>query len=175
MIRSTLSILILAGMAWLLSACSSAPTDTVVTLEPTTPIPSAAVDEPILSRISSLGQVSLADNSCGLFLWSRIGQDRVLVTVLQNDVPGAMMRLDGRPQRLEQTLTEGRAYYGIFEKTYLRRPGLEVELTLDHNAIAGLPQGATVKRASMRLTDTEGFTLALPLAGLIACQTPGQK
>lgn len=168
------TLIFLTLTALVLGACSnkSETSSRPVTIEPIAPLPQAAIDEEVLSRISSLDQVALADNSCGLYLWTRIGTQRVLVTVLQNDQPGALMKLDGQTQRLAQTLTEGRAYYGLFEKTYLRGRDLEAELTLNHPSIAPLPQGATVKRASLRMTDATGFTLSLPLAGLIACKVP---
>ncbi len=134
------------------------------------PVPPLAPGEELLGRIETLPPQTLADGECGLFLWTRVGNDRLLAVFQRSTDSAILMQLKGKTVRLERDQADGRSFLGIQEHQIVKNLDVTAELTFSGDSVEAIAQGLQVKRASLRLTDRDGWDVAMPVAGLIACQ-----
>ncbi len=129
----------------------------------------AAPDDVLLSRIGGLDRQALEDGECGLFLWAALPERQLVFFQRARDV-GAQMHLDNSVQTLIRTRAEGDQIYSIFPDQSFRAGDLTITLSLATEGLQPVTKGSMVRQASLRLDDPDGWTIVLPVAGLVACQ-----
>lgn len=110
-------------------------------------------------------------NECGLFLWERSNEPK-LVLFSSNDAATAQMQINGREVSLGRISSDGVRFAGQFtEQTFRSQRGdlvANVSIT-QGEAISG---GERVPSGTIRLTQNEGWEVVVSVAGLVGCQ-PG--
>lgn len=109
----------------------------------------------------------LAKGQCALFLWSRGAAARRVVMAL-NEPPMARIRVAGRTLDLARTDWDGRSSFGHFAHQTFAADG--VTLTLDLGDRRELQGGAVVTSGVLDYRDPAGWSIVLPVGGVIACQ-----
>jgi len=133
------------------------------------PPPGASGDDLLLARIGGLDRQKLEDGECGLFLWAALPARR-LVFFQKNREIGAEMHLDGSVQTLVRQRAEGEQIYGLFPDQSFTTSDLTISLSLAADGLDPVTKGTMIRQASLRIDDSSGWTITMPVAGLIACQ-----
>jgi len=126
----------------------------------------AAPDE---TRIGTLAPRQLTAGTCGLFLWVRSSQRKLIFFAEATPGAGSMM-FDNAPIQLTRTLADGASAFGHFARQEFVADGLDVRLDLTLDAREGMTDGVAVPQGSMRVEQSDGWQIVLPVGGLIACQ-----
>ncbi|MBK5911650.1 hypothetical protein CCR85_09140 [Rhodothalassium salexigens] len=133
--------------------------------------PAAAGGVAGAERVGMLPAQTLPAGECGLFLWPKQVNARLLLFSLSGEATARLM-LDGRERTLPRTAAEGPSYYGQFLRQTFAGDGFEVAVRLVAEPGQGVVNGALVRRASVRVVAEDGWRYVLPAAGLIACEPP---
>lgn len=118
--------------------------------------------------IGTLPAQKLAPGSCGLFLWSKAPQRR-LVFFSDSRAPVARMMIDGRQSALERLAADGDMFRQSLVRQSFDAGGREIGLEFEVEQRPGLVDGAMVPRGTLRLADGTGREMVMPVGGLIAC------
>lgn len=118
------------------------------------------------AMLAELPPQTLARGRCALFLWDRASGKRVAMMTADP----AQLRLaapGGKVQDLPREQAQGDAVLGFAPVSQYRDSmrGFEIRLTI-LPATAG---GALVKDGSISITDANGSTVVVPVAGLAGC------
>lgn len=127
--------------------------------------------EDIAGRIGGLSPRDLSPDQCGMFLWARTSE-RPLVFFATGEPGSARMKLDSKEIALKRTAAEGDAVFGQYPRQNFVHEALTVNLNIKPERRSGLVGGAVVRQGILRLETAEGWGYAMPVAGLIACETP---
>lgn len=120
--------------------------------------------------LEDLGPQKLAQGSCALFLWQRVQTKPMIFFARLNESEGRV-RYQGKVVTLH--FAEGSALDATDDVTSLHFVAegapFSGELTL---ALRAMPQNKTIgAEGLLRLTGDDGWSAALPVAGMIGCQT----
>lgn len=112
---------------------------------------------------------TLEVGECGLFLWSREAEPKLMVVAY--DKPG-MIRLRGndRIYTLPRVAFSGETASGHFERQRYSDGGLTISVEFKFDESRSLQDGAYVKEGVLRVTSRRGWQTVVPVAGLVACQ-----
>lgn len=136
--------------------------------------PDQSSDEDFLDSIGTLPPQSLNVGECGLFLWARTA-DRKLVLFSKAQDQSALMQINEQTRRLAQTDQRGQAVFGLNTYQTFEADPLTVTVNFFAEAREGLTSGAIVPEGTMRLQTKDGWEIVLPVAGLIGCETEIQQ
>jgi len=176
-----------AAFAVLLSACADLPggfsrgnpnpTEQAVAAPPLAARPAQPSRAPqglpagdLTMRLGTLPAQKMDAGSCGLFLWSRGDRRELLLFSGGGNAVNARVMFDGTIVTAPRTLADGASVLGQFERQTFQAGGLNIELTSTFERRPGLGRGALVPQGSMRLTQTDGWELVVPVVGLVGCQ-----
>lgn len=168
MIERFHSLSAVAAMALLVSACASfaerpPPSPSLPSAGPSGPAPA------IEQRIGELPAQALRASRCGLFLWTRT-VDRKLVFFAESGDETSRMMIDGRQQYIPRVKAEGDNVLGQnAEQGYAWRD-LRVDVSVQFERRAGLGRGAIVPRGSLKVSNRDGWEYLMPVGGLVACE-----
>lgn len=130
------------------------------------PAPSPAAD-----HIGTLPSQSLPAGECGMFLWPKRVNARLLLFSLSSEA-SARIALDGQEREFPRVSAEGQSYYGQYPRQVFAGDGYEVQVRVVADPGEGVVNGALVRRASVKVIGSDGWQYVLPAAGLIACEPP---
>lgn len=149
----------------LLAACAgTAPPPVAVTAA------APAADPDFGIEIGTLPAQRLTAGACGLFLWSRTSQRRlVFFSESGTSAPIARMMLDGRQSPLTRTAADGEMQGPATVRQSFDAEGRRIDLEFLVEPRPGLLDGAVVPRGTLSLGDGAGRQMVLPVSGLIAC------
>lgn len=180
--RTAVHAAILVGACAFLSACSSTgslPERTARTAageSATTYIPNdvpfldpASNGEAALAHIGDVGAQTLAPSRCGLFLWART-TERKLVFFHELGTQTATMHLSGQPVELALTSVTGEISTGLFETSHFEKAPYSASVKITVEQRDGLSGGAVVPRGTINLAQQDGWQLILSAAGIVGCQ-----
>lgn len=137
-----------------------------------TPPPSIApnaADQAIESRIGTLPPQTLEDGACGMFLWARDSR-RNLVFFTSDRSGAARFILDDRELELPRTAADGDLVFGQYTRQQFADSGVSLRVVVRPDPGSGLIGGAVLRQGMMNIRDGEGWSLVLPVAGMIACK-----
>ncbi|MDX2223656.1 MAG: hypothetical protein SFV21_12960 [Rhodospirillaceae bacterium] len=121
------------------------------------------------ARIGELPAQSLRKGKCGLFLWTRT-VDRKLVFFAESGDTSARMPIDGRQQYIPRVNAEGESVLGQpAQQAYVWRD-LRVDVAIQFERRAGLARGAVVPQGTLKVSGRDGWEYLLPVGGLVACE-----
>ena len=123
------------------------------------------------TRIGTLAPQRLENGACGMFLWSRAEQPR-LVFFSANNEAGARMVIDRKEVLLARASVDGKAFFGQFTTQEFEREDLKIRLTVEIEPRAGIIGGAVVSKGALRLQQDDGWEFVMPVGGLLACESP---
>lgn len=133
-----------------------------------TPVKPLGTDE-ILSRISALPGQTLEDGTCGLFLWLR-RDDAPLIFFQRSTIANARMILDGMTQSLPRTGATNLIAFNFFENQVFENGGFQLLVKTKPEAVRSIRQGIKIETGSISITTDNGWSAALPVAGVIGCK-----
>lgn len=113
----------------------------------------------------------LEDGECGLFLWTRDAQRR-LVFVGRPAQNAGVMVIGGDEVTLNRRAIEGAPAFGAAarERYIVEESDTEVKLRLDFAERRDISGGALVPRGTLRVSRPKGWATVLPVGGLVACE-----
>lgn len=162
------------GLISLLMACATTERETEFTPEtrPDPVVPQAAAEEPkpeeLDTRVSALGPRNLGRGGCGLFLWAR-GQQTKLVFFAESEKTTAAMVLDGEEVTLIRVDQSGTEVFGQFSRQMYRYGDYEITVNISTENQRRIAQGV-VAIGAIELVQADGWRLLLPVSGLAACR-----
>lgn len=136
-----------------------------------TPPRAAAASKPapgVMGRIGALPPQTLAEGTCGLFLWARTAE-RSMVLYATDTPASARLMIDGQQVDLPRTVAEGTLVFGHHTAQEFAQGPLRVKVSIRPQPNSGITGGAVVRRGMVNFSDGTGPDLVLPVAGLIAC------
>ncbi len=77
--------------------------------------------------------------------------------------------LNGQQTKLPRFGAYGNSLFGLFSEQSYKSDALEVSISYRAEIKEGLTKGALIKDASMRIIETNGWEIIIPVAGLIGC------
>lgn len=149
-----------------LGACARLGSATPGRSTPSAAAPRGASDVPF----GELPPQRLERGQCALFLWSRTTPPRRVLMAL-NDPAIARVRLGGRTVDLARTRVEGPAAFGHARTQSYAGAGASLVITVDMESRGGVVGGAVVPTAAIEYRTVAGWTIIVPAAGLLACQS----
>lgn len=126
-------------------------------------------DDEILSRISALPGQTLDNGTCGLFLWLR-RDDAPLIFFQRSSDPRATMILDGVSQSLPRTTATELIGFNFFENQTFKNDAFELSVKTKAEPVRSIRQGIKIETGSISMTTNNGWSAALPVAGVIGCK-----
>lgn len=112
----------------------------------------------------------LTPGSCAMFLWAQSAGEPVFVLAAYAQPAEARVRIDGRDRTLRRASAEGQSASGHFERqTYVDR-GVSITVDVEFARDRPMVDGAALERATLRVTDDDGWETIIPVGGLIGCQ-----
>jgi len=152
------------GLAGLAAACASA---SAPPARPTaSPLPAA---QAVGVTLQELPPQPLESGQCALVLWSRTPKPERLIMAL-NDPALARVQIAGRLVELPQVEREGRQTYGHFSNQRYANERLSITLRVQFDPQENLVGGAVARDGALEIVDNTGWTAAIPVGGLVACQ-----
>ena len=127
-----------------------------------------------LAHIGDVGAQTLAPNRCGLFLWART-TERKLVFFHELGTQTATMHLSGQPVELALTSVTGEISSGLFETSHFETSPYTASVKITVEQRDGLSGGAVVPRGTINLAQQDGWQLILSTAGIVGCQKAGSQ
>lgn len=121
--------------------------------------------------VQALSARRLSDNECGLFLWSR-GADARLVFYSSNNTGVAQIKLADDELQLPRLSTSGNRFAGQFTEQTFRTIDGALTLSLSVERGRAISDGVRVPNGTMRLSHQSGWESVVPVAGLVGCQPP---
>ncbi|WP_262696263.1 hypothetical protein [Kordiimonas aquimaris] len=126
-------------------------------------------DDEILSRISALPGQTLEDSTCGLFLWLR-RDDAPLIFFQRSNDPSATMILDGVSQSLPRISATELIGFNFFENQTFENNAFKLSVKTKAEAVRSIRQGIKIETGSISMTTNNGWSAALPVAGVVGCK-----
>jgi hypothetical protein len=140
----------------------------VLALAVMTPSVMAQSAQPDFS-IETLEPQTLEVGECGLFLWSRDAEPKLMMVAY--DKPGMVrLRANDRIMTLPRVAFSGENASGHFEKQRYADDGLTINVEVKFDEARTLRDGAYIKEGVMRITSKRGWDTLIPVGGLAACQ-----
>ena len=112
---------------------------------------------------------TLAAQQCALFLWQKSEQPRRILMALDTP-PIARVQIDGRLIDLPRIEISGDLQWGHFPHAVYSGSGLTLRLDLVIEDRERLIGGALVPEGSLSIERENGWSMIVPVAGMIACQ-----
>lgn len=112
---------------------------------------------------------TLAARQCALFLWQKSEQPRRVLMALDTP-PIARVQIDGRLIDLARIEVSGDLQWGHFPHAVYRGSGLTLRLDLVIEDRERLVGGGLVPEGSISIERENGWSMIVPVAGMIACQ-----
>jgi|GEM_PF-633937 len=160
--------ILLLAMAVALSACaaggpqSAAPaTDSAAQTAQTQSLP---------QRVGTLPPQVLQDGACGMFLWARGSRARLVFFTSNTDNEGHIV-LDGRDVGLPRSVADGDFLFGQYTRQQFAGDALTLSLSVQPDPESRMIGGTVVRHGTLRIEDRAGWSLVLPVAGMIACKS----
>lgn len=129
-------------------------------------VPQGAPNE---NPIGELPGQTLAPGACGMFLWHRKPRAELVFFGL-GEQGVARMSIEGQVVDLATRSTAGRRAFGQPEQQVFRHAGYNIELQVDLGGRSDLIGGTKVEQGRLRVSHARGWSLVMPVAGIIACQ-----
>lgn len=131
----------------------------VAAAQPSTP-PAA-----LPAQLGELPPQELPAGQCALFLWDRASGKRMAMMTANP----AILRLviDGRSTDLPRAAAEGTAVMGFAPITRYRSANRSYDVRL--TILPASTGGAVVRDGSLAITESDGTSMVLPVAGLAGC------
>lgn len=126
-------------------------------------------DDEVLSRLSALPGQTLEDGTCGLFLWLR-RDDAPLIFFQRSSNSNATMILDGVSQSLPRILATELIGFNFFENQTFENDAFKLSVKTKAEAVRSIRQGIKIETGSISITTNNGWSAALPVAGVIGCK-----
>lgn len=168
-------IIVVVVASALLSACSSfTDEDTSIQSVDAPPLKQHLPlgDDEVLSRFSALPARSLADGTCGLFLWLK-RDDAPLLFFQRSDTGSADMIFDGSERTLERRTAENAIAFNFFEDQAFDGPHYRVKVKIEPETVRSIRQGIKIESGTLGIRLADGWSASLPVGGVIGCQDPG--
>jgi len=147
-----------------LAGCETLPE----TIMPTPP-PKTAEEAELESMLGELPPQRLRAGQCGMFLWSRTS-DRKLVMFSKSDDQGAIVMLSGREQNVPRVSGEGKNVLGYSaQQSYVWR-GLFLQVNVELDQRPEIGRGAVIPTGTIRISRRDGWEYVLPVGGIVACE-----
>jgi hypothetical protein len=147
--------------AAVVAACASAPS-----MKPgATPSPVPEAQLPF----EELPTHTILPGQCALVLWTRASRPRRIFLAL-NEPASAYIRTAGHTLALARTRAVGDAVFGHAPSQTYSGDGWTVEISFVMDPNSPLAGGATLSSALVSFTDKQGWSGAVPAAGMVACQ-----
>jgi hypothetical protein len=135
------------------------------------------LDAPAVSAEPSTLEVALGElpaqnlrkGECGMFLWSRT-DDRKLILFSRANDDGAIVVLDGREQNIPRLATEGRVVLNYSEQQSYVWRGYALQVRIEFDQRQGIGRGAIIPNGTIRMSRRDGWEYVVPVGGLIACE-----
>lgn len=160
---------IAAALTVLMVACSHQDDSIQPRLPTETPAHRPLGNDAILSRLSILPGQTLTDGECGLFLWLK-REDAPLVLFQRSGQAHAMMNIDGRPQKLMQSIASGQTALTFYTHQQFEADDLKATLKVTMQRDQSLRQGLKVPSGTIAVQDGAGWSAVLSVAGAVACK-----
>ncbi len=162
--RATSRAFLAVCAALLLASCESL--SSVITPVSTA---TATVETDLEETLSELAPQRLRAGECGMFLWTRTSE-RKLVMFSKAVDNGAMVMLNGREQNVPRVSGDGRIVMGYnAQQSYVWR-GLFLQVNIEFEQRSGLGRGAVIPTGTIRMSRRDGWEYVVPVGGLIACE-----
>jgi hypothetical protein len=121
------------------------------------------------SVLGELPAQSLRKGECGMFLWSRT-DDRKLILFSRGNDDGAIVVLEGREQNIPRVATDGRVVLNYSEQQSYVWRGYSLQVKVDFDQRQGIGRGAIIPAGTIRMSRRDGWEYVVPVGGLIACE-----
>jgi len=131
--------------------------------------PNTASSGDLESRIGALPAQRLHGGECGIFLWTRTPDRRLLFFSRGQDRVSRMM-IDGREQEIPRIAFGGENMMGQNTRQTYEWRDIKVDIALDFERRPGLDRGAVVPQGTLRVSNREGWDYVMPVGGLLACE-----
>lgn len=129
----------------------------------------AAIAEPGGNlRLGTLKPRKLAAGECGLFLWSKTADQKLVFYGAGQGAARAV--LNDRELPFMRARADGREVMGQFEQQTFSHEGYQISVDILFEARAGMSRGAVVSQGTLRLSRTGGWEYIIPVGGLVACE-----
>lgn len=132
------------------------------------PVSALSGDQPD-TRIGELSPRVLQDGACGLFLWSREAQPK-LVFFADDQGGKPAMHLDGQEASLTRTMASGAVFVGQYTVQAFQVADMHINLTFSVSEERPISRGLAVPQGVLKLKQTNGWEAVVPVAGLLACR-----
>ena len=118
--------------------------------------------------LTPLASAQIPEDSCGMVLWTLDGQRPTPIFRFVID-EGAAVSLSNAPVALQRVDYSGAGDFGVFEKQSFRS---DAGLIVNIEASFGLDfeGGAYLERGLVKLSDSSGWSLVAPAAGIAGCR-----
>lgn len=117
--------------------------------------------------LQALEPQQLAPGVCGMFLWARTpGEPVFIFTAMERE---ARVRVDGRLRTLPRTTADGASRHGHFETQTFSDGRLSIRVSTAFDEARRMVDGLGIERATIQVTDREGWETIIPAGGLLAC------
>lgn len=142
-----------------LTACASTDAPPEV---PAAPALQSAAD------IGTLAPRRLAAGECGMFLWTKGAEPKLVLFNARTGGAHAVLR--GREVQLARAAADGTEVLGQFENQVFRVGDTSIQLTVGFERRAGLARGVVIPHGTMRVRREDGWEVIMPVGGLVACE-----
>jgi len=121
------------------------------------------------ASLQELPPQTLSAGQCALALWTRESPAK-RVFMAFNRPAVARIQTGGRTQELALKSRDGAETYGHSTRETFQGGGAEVTTEIEIEPRGGLLSGAVVSSGTLEYKDPAGWSVVLPVAGLLACQ-----
>lgn len=115
--------------------------------------------------LAELPPQEVTAGQCALFLWDRASGKRI--AMLMANPPFLRLIIDGRSTDLPREMAEGTAVMGFAPITRYRSASRHYDVRL--TILPATAGGAVVRDGSLAITERDGTSTVLPVAGLAGC------
>ncbi len=105
---------------------------------------------------------------CGLFLW--VKQENTPLVFFQRSGGQAFMHIDGDVAALVRTGVEDQFALQFHQQQMFSFADMTVKVSVTPEQIRSLQQGLKLPTGSISVSTKDGWSAALPVAGIIGCQ-----
>lgn len=120
--------------------------------------------------LQELPPQTLSAGQCALALWTRASPAK-RVFMAFNRPALARIQTGGRTLELALQSRDGAETYGHAARETFKAGGVEVTTEIEIEPRGGLLSGAVVSSGTLEYKDPAGWSVVLPVAGLLACQS----
>lgn len=154
-----------------LAACglASGPENTAPNPSEGVPVTVAALgSDEVLSRIKPMPSQQIPAGECGLFLWAK-RQDTPLI-FFQRSGGQTFMHFDNNVVGLTRASAIDQIAMQFFRSQTFSFADMTVKIDLNPEQVRSLQQGLKIPSGSMSIATNDGWSVAIPVAGVIGCQ-----